>query len=375
MKKLDPQLDSILHSMMDGVISINENHEVILFNAAAEKMFGYSTKKALGQFINRFIPERYQDSNSKDVKSFGVSGATKRGMGSLGLIFGLRANGEEFPIEASISQLKRGNQQLYTVVLRDITERKRDEEVIKRLLWQNQLILHSAGEGIYGLDTQGNTTFVNPAAAKMLGYAPDELIGVPMHVTTHHTKPDGSPYPREECPMYAAFQDGTVHTVENEVLWRKDGTSFPVRYISTPIKDEEDHLLGAVVTFSDMTELKRDEEVIKQLLRQNQLILHSAGEGIYGLDTQGNTTFVNPAAAKMLGYAPDELIGVPMHVTMHHTKTDGSPYPREECPMYAAFQDGTVHTVENEVQMGRASRFDTSAPRSKMKRTISWARW
>jgi len=137
--------------------------------------------------------------------------------------------------------------------------RKQTEETVTNLHRRNQLILDSAGEGIYGLDRQGIVTFVNPAAAKMLGYTPEELLGVSMHATVHHSKPDGSVYPREACPMYAAFHDGVVHVVEDEVLWRKDGTNFPVRYTSTPKQDEQGNLLGAVVTFSDITMQKRME--------------------------------------------------------------------------------------------------------------------
>ena len=110
------------------------------------------------------------------------------------------------------------------------------------------LILSSAGEGIYGLDEKGLTTFVNPAAAAMLGWEPEELLGEPQHQLIHHTKPDGTPYDRTECPIYAAFSDGAVHRVDDEVFWRKDGTSFPVEYVSTPIHDDERGLVGAVVT-------------------------------------------------------------------------------------------------------------------------------
>ena len=84
------------------------------------------------------------------------------------------------------------------------------------------------------------------------------------------------------------------------------------------------------------------KHALKLLARQNKLILASAGDGIYGLDMEGRTTFVNPAGAlQMLGYEPKELFGLSMHTTIHHTKADGSPYPQEECPMYAAFTDGT----------------------------------
>lgn len=116
----------------------------------------------------------------------------------------------------------------------------------------NEHILASTEEGIYGLDLEGKTTFVNPAAARMIGWKPAELIGKPLHDILHHSKPDGTAYPVEECPIYAAFRDGEVHQIQTEVFWRKDGTSFPVEYTSTPIWDEN-NLKGAVVIFRNLT--------------------------------------------------------------------------------------------------------------------------
>lgn len=129
---------------------------------------------------------------------------------------------------------------------------------------QQQLILNSVGEGVYGLDAGGNVTFVNPAAAEIIGWEMEDLVGKSMHKILHHSKCDGSHYPREECPIYAAFKDGKVRRVENEVFWRKDGTSFPVEYISTPIHAETGNLIGAVVTFRDITQRKLSESILQQ---------------------------------------------------------------------------------------------------------------
>ncbi len=146
----------------------------------------------------------------------------------------------------------------------DITERKQAQERLRAAEEQTRLILESAGEGIYGLDLEGKTTFVNPAAAKMLGYGADELVGNPMHDLVHHSYPDGTRYPREKCPMYAAFNDGNTHVVTDEVLWRKDGSSFPVEYTSTPVR-KDDKVIGSVVVFKDITERKRAEEELQRL--------------------------------------------------------------------------------------------------------------
>ncbi len=129
---------------------------------------------------------------------------------------------------------------------------------------RNRRILESAGEGIYGLDKEGRTTFINPAAAEMIGWNPEDLIGKPQHDIMHHTRADGSPYPRKECHIHAAFKDGRVHTITDEVFWRKDGTSFPVEYTSTPVLEGE-KLAGAVVVFRDITERKLAEQEIRRL--------------------------------------------------------------------------------------------------------------
>ncbi|MGB5729717.1 MAG: PAS domain S-box protein [Thiogranum sp.] len=142
-------------------------------------------------------------------------------------------------------------------------KRSATETELARIKRQNELLLEAAGEGIYGINSEGNTTFVNPAAAQMLGYAADELIGQPMHALLHHTRPDGSKFPKEQCPIYAAFKDGAVHHVDDEVFWAKDGSSIPVEYTSTPIR-ENNKLSGAVVVFKDITERKQAEQALRQ---------------------------------------------------------------------------------------------------------------
>jgi diguanylate cyclase (GGDEF)-like protein/PAS domain S-box-containing protein len=142
----------------------------------------------------------------------------------------------------------------------NITERKRAEEALERLSRRHEMVLKSAGEGIFGLSLQGVAAFVNPAAARMTGWDVEELLGQPLHDVLHHTRLDGTPYPSEECPIYAAFTTGTTHSRDDEVFWRKDGTSFPVEYVSTPILIEDGEIVGAVVTFKDVTERKVLEE-------------------------------------------------------------------------------------------------------------------
>jgi len=162
--------------------------------------------------------------------------------------------------------------------------RTQAEESVERLSHQYKLVLNAAGEGIFGLDIQGKHLFVNPAAAQLLGYTVNELIGSHSHTLWHYKKSDGSLYPVEECPIYAAYKDGKVHHRDDEVFWRKDGTCFPVQYTSTPVI-EDGEIVGAVVTFMDITgrkrieeSLKLDEERLEGLLNLTQMEIKSEKE-------------------------------------------------------------------------------------------------
>jgi PAS domain S-box-containing protein len=133
LRESEARFAAIITSAMDGMISINERHEVILFNPAAERMFGHAASEVLGRPLDMLLPERLRAAHNQHIADFGDTGVTSRAMGSLGHIVGLRSNGEEFPIEASISQTGSGAGKLYTVILRDITERKRAEDGLREL--------------------------------------------------------------------------------------------------------------------------------------------------------------------------------------------------------------------------------------------------
>lgn len=141
------------------------------------------------------------------------------------------------------------------------------ENIFQEIERENALILSAAGEGIYGVNADGKTTFVNPAAERMLGYKAEQLIGRDIHSAIHHSHGDGSLYPSKTCPIYAAFADGEVHFVDNEVFWRKDGRALPVEYTSTPIEDNG-QLVGAVVIFRDISERKEAEARLRHALAE-----------------------------------------------------------------------------------------------------------
>lgn len=241
------------------------------------------------------------------------------------------------------------------ILARDKKATSNESEELNQLRSQHQLILDSAGEGIWGLDKEGRITFGNKAAVEILGWELDKVLGKSSHEVHHHSHEDGSPYPRSDCPIFASLRDGEVHHVDDEVFWHTNGKPIPVEYISTPII-RHGKPNGAVIVFRDNTERRENERLkqqayneLEQLRSSYQLILDAAGEGIYGLDKDGLITFSNAASTEILGWKGKDMLGRPSHEVHHHSHADGSNYPKEECPIYASIQDGEVHRVADEV--------------------------
>jgi PAS domain S-box-containing protein len=227
-------------------------------NRCAEQLLGMAREQIIGQKLCELIP------------------FTRTG-GFFDKYVAVAATGkpldEEFPVDSPQIRAAWLRHQVVrigdgiAIFSRDVTPWKEAGAVLRRLEKQNTLILSSIGEGIFGLDLEGRATFINPAGAAMLQWPVEALHGRVMHDTCHHTKADGTPYPYRECPVHAAHRDGVTHHGSDEVFWRKDGTSFPVEYVSTPIRDEQGGVQGAVVSFSDITWRRENEKALARLIR------------------------------------------------------------------------------------------------------------
>src|ERR1022692_2358151 len=185
----------------------------------------------------------------------------------------------------------------------DITNLKKSEQSGQEIEEKYLLLLNSTAAGIFGLDLEENCTFCNPACLRLLGYqAPEDLLGKNMHALMHHTRADGTPYPKEECQIHVGVREHRPVHLSDEVLWRADGTYFEAEYLSYPMRKAR-AFVGSVVTFIDISERKRAEQAIRESEEKYRELFENATYGIFRSNREGEFLEANPALVAMLGYS------------------------------------------------------------------------
>lgn len=217
------------------------------------------------------------------------------------------------------------------------------------------LLLEAVGEGVYGIDKAGICTFVNGAALAMLGFPREELVGTRPHALVHHTRPDGTTYPEAECPIGEAIRSGAVCRVDDEIFFRKDGSSFPVEYGVYPIASGNGSL-GALITFTDLSYRKRSLETIRTYERRYRELFDHVSDGIYQTSPEGELLAANSALVKMLGYdSEQELRAVDVNSLYQHpedrkrltAKLESEGLLRNECFRLKMKSGQPISVVEN----------------------------
>ncbi len=265
LQRSESRLRAITDSAQEAILMMDPAGRISYWNPAAEQIFGYTSAEALGQKLHALIiPSRYHAAHQAAFPAFQQTGHGAA-MGKTRDLEARRKDGREISVQLSLSAVEIEGRWHAVGLIRDITERKQAEQALGQLLRKQELILSSLADGVHGLDLQGRVTFENGAATKLFGQCVDEMVGQPAHALVHHSHADGSAYPVEQCPIHATLRDGVIRRVSDEVFWRKDGTSFPVEYVTAPARDEHGVITGAVVVFRDITERKQVEAELAQL--------------------------------------------------------------------------------------------------------------
>ena len=246
-----------------GMVCTHDLHGMLLsVNTHSAESLGRSVDEMVGIDLRSFMPERYRDAFGLYLRQIRETGEAQ---GRLQLC---HLDGDIRVIAYRNKLIEVPGTPAYVLGFGvDISEQVRAEEKLRALIHQSNSILESVGDGIYGVDLEGRVTVINPAAAQMLGYRPNELLGRNLHELILHTRADGTPYPEAESAIMASIDDSSAGQdsarVSSEVFWRKDGTSFPVEYVARPQMDSQldtagrgrkPGAIGVVVAFTDTTE-------------------------------------------------------------------------------------------------------------------------
>ena len=253
------RLATIVESSDDAIIGQDIDGVVTDWNKGAEHLYGYSASEVIGRPISFLMPADRSSEFPEVMEKLKRGEAVKHHE-----TLWQKKDGTHFEASLTVSPIIDSDGRMIGVsaISRDITERKRAEEAVRNSEDQLRLILDSTAEAIYGIDLQGRCTFCNPAGLRALGYERlDELLGKSMHDLIHHTRVDGTLFPVEECRIFRAIHSGEGVHVDDEVLWRRNGTSFPAEYWSYPQRKGQE-VVGAVVAFIDITEHKLAEAAL-----------------------------------------------------------------------------------------------------------------
>ena len=305
------RLKSVLDGALDAVIGMDERGLISSWNPRAEAIFGWTAREAVGRSVaDLLIPAGQREAHAKGLERFLATGQGPL-IGRRVEVTALHRSGNEFPIELSVVAVEDSGGTAFTAFIADITERRRAQESLEQLRRRYELILNSIADGVHGIDLEGRITFANPAAARMLGWDVAELTERPAHETIHHSWADGAARPKGECPILATVSDAVLRPVQEDVFWRKDGTSFPVEYLAAPKLDADGRGAGAVVTFRDITERKEAERRLTESEAQYRRLFDSNAQPMWVFDEETLAFLaVNAAAILHYGWSHEEFLGL-----------------------------------------------------------------
>jgi PAS domain S-box-containing protein len=284
---------------MDAIIAVDEEQRIVVFNSAAEKMFGCPALDAIGTPISRFVPRHFRSVHEAHIPHFGETGGTNRAVGALDALWALRASGEEFPIEASISQVQAGGRKLFTVIIRDITERKRAEDTQRKLA----AIVQSSDDAIMSVSLNDVITSWNPGAQRMYGYTEAEALGQPITMIIPPKLRE------EEAEILRRIKAGDSLEHSETIRMAKSGNRLDVSLTISPIRDSAGKVVGVSKIARNITERKRAEELLYESEERFRLITNAAPVMIWMSGTDKLCTFFNQPWLEFTGRSLQAELG------------------------------------------------------------------
>ncbi len=292
------RLSSIFDSALDALVTMDADGLITDWNPMAQVVFGWPKSEAVGRLVTETImPSRYREAHRLGLRRFLETGQGPVLNTRLELE-GLHRDGHEFPIELAISATKTGSSHLFSAFVRDITERHRAEEAVRASEARYRQIVETAFEGVWIIDGNNKTTFVNHRMAEMLGYAPAEMLGRPVLTFMDHDAQAAFAANREQRQQ--------AHQPEHEFRFRrKDGSELWALLESSPDLDAAGNYRGSLAMVTDVTERRRGQEALRRLAA----MVATSSDAIMAVDLTGSILNWNRGAERMYGYTAEEIIG------------------------------------------------------------------
>jgi PAS domain S-box-containing protein len=295
----EARIAGIVNSAMDAIISVDRHQQIVLFNSAAEKMFRCPAGQALGQPIEKFIPSRFRAAHQHHVRSFEQTGVTSRSMGALGTLSGLRFDGEEFPIEAAISQIEVAGQPIFTVILRDITERKQAEEALRASEQQLSLVANNIPGPLSRLDRNLRFLFANQAYERWFGLRAEEVIG---QTLAEVIGPESFALAQPNLDRALA---GEQVTFENHVQ-HPTGQVFYGQVTLVPERSAAGEINGIIILVADVSERKLAENTLRESEENFRALIEATTQVVWTVDPNGESADIPKWWEELTGQAlPD----------------------------------------------------------------------
>ena len=271
---------SAIVSALDAIITVEAEQRVVFFNEAAEKLFGYAATEMIGQPLAQLFPERFRAAHDGRISLFGDFGETTRVIGTYGAVSGLHRSGEEFPVEASISQIEIDGQQLFTLILRDITERVRVEAALRESEARFRTMADNAPVMVWMTGADGSCTYVSQSWCEFTGQTPETALGFGWIAAIHPD--DRAP---SEKTFLAANEKRAAFRLEYRVR-RKDGVYCWALDSATPRYDSQGEFLGYIGSVIDISERKQAEEAQRESKEILQLFIEHAPAALAMFDRE-----------------------------------------------------------------------------------------
>jgi len=331
----EARLRAILETAAEGIITIDERGVIELFNAAAERIFGYSSAETIGQNLDFLMPEPFSGEDQGYLSRYLQTGVRKIiGIGRE--VVGRRKNGEVFPLDLSVSEVALADRRIFTGFVRDITERKRSERALEENRALLQAVIDSASDLIYVKDMAGRYRLINRSAERFVGKSAVESLG----------KDDVLLFPGAEAARLQAFDrqviaDGNVITIE-EVLTGAAGKLTTLLTTKGPLLDAQGQAFGLFGISRDITERKRAEQALQESRALLQAVIDGTSDSVFVKDLEGRYRLLNRSAEQFLGRSAAEVLG----------QDDRCLFPTAEAALMMEsdrriIRDGKVRTYED----------------------------